>query len=74
MLAREPIEHGVLKSPWTAVWMLPTKWNSSVSPTSAVTLSGEKTNPPEPAVITTVLAAAVVARAAKKPIIVYIVL
>jgi hypothetical protein len=56
-------EHGELKSPETAVWMLPTKWNSSVSPTSAVTLSGEKTKPPEPAVMTTVFAAAVAASA-----------
>jgi len=46
VLDREPIEHGELKSPWTAVWMLPTKWNTSVSPTSAVVESGVKTNPP----------------------------
>jgi len=36
--------------------MVPTKWNSNISPTSAVTLSGVKTRPPEPAVMTIVLA------------------
>jgi len=41
--------------------MLLTKWNAKISPTSAATLSGEKAKPPEPAVMTIVLAAVVTA-------------
>jgi len=59
-------EHGSVALPCTAVWMLPTKWNSSTSFTFAVTVSGEKTKPPEPAVMTIVSATAVAARAAKR--------
>jgi hypothetical protein len=53
--------------------MLPTKWNSSTSPISAVTVSGEKTNPPSPAVMAMVFAPTVAARPARKPIDAYIV-
>jgi hypothetical protein len=53
--------------------MLPTKWNSSTSPTAAVTVSGEKANPPVPAVMTMVFATTVAARPARKPIDAYIV-
>jgi hypothetical protein len=53
--------------------MLPTKWNSSTSPTFAVTLSGLNTNPPDPAMITIVVASAVAAMAARMPIDLYIV-
>jgi len=48
--------------------MLPTKWNSKTSLTAAVTLSGEKTKPPLPAVMTIVLAAAVAANATRREI------
>ena len=53
---KEPIAHGVLKSPCMAVWMLPKKWNSTTSPTAAVMVSGLKTRPPLPTVTVIVVA------------------
>jgi hypothetical protein len=57
---------GVLKSPWTAVCKLPKKWNSNVSPLSAVTESGLKVKPLCPTLMTTVLVAAVAAMARRR--------
>jgi len=44
--------------------MLPKKWNSNISPTEAVTVSGLKVKPLCPALMTMVLAVAVAAIAA----------
>jgi len=46
-----PISQGVSKSPCTTVWKELKKWNSSVSPTSAVIESGANVKRPLPTLI-----------------------
>jgi hypothetical protein len=65
VLSSEPRMQGVLKSPCTAVWKVEKKWNSSVSPTSAVTVLGEKVSPLWPTLIWTIFATALLAIKAK---------
>jgi hypothetical protein len=49
------------------VWKLEKKWNSSVSPTSAVKVLGEKTSPLSPTLIWTIFATALPAIKARAP-------
>lgn len=54
LVCSEMGEQGLSKLDWTTLWLPPRNWNWTMSPTSALTLSGEKARVPfvEPTEIT----------------------